>query len=184
MAIVHLPKLKEQAVSWACFLRWGRVPRVVANRVSSRWAATPPEPESRHATCPGLQDADDARKLLEAEGAEVLLLPYDLTEGDPTCHKIVQQVGGWVGGWVGAGGVGGWVVCREVKAGCRQVKEVSVGAAAGGAARQACWEGECALLLALLPRWGAAWQRVERPSLLLHSLSLNPPASQPACRPW
>ena len=114
MAIVHLPKLKEQAVSWACFLRWGRVPRVVANRVSSRWAATPPEPESRHATCPGLQDADDARKLLEAEGAEVLLLPYDLTEGDPTCHKIVQQVGGWVGrrggcGWVGGvqGGEGG-----------------------------------------------------------------------------
>jgi hypothetical protein len=138
VAIVHLPKLKEQAVSWACFLRWGRVPRVVANRISSRWAATPPEPELRHATCPGLQDADDARKLLEAEGAEVLLLPYDLTEGDPTCRKIVQQVGGWVGwvgGWVGAGGVGGWV--GGVQAGAGRCREVSVGAAARGARRAA-----------------------------------------------
>lgn len=44
-----------------------------------------------------LQDADDAKKMIEAEGSEVLLLPADLSEGDATCQKIVGQVGpaGW-----------------------------------------------------------------------------------------
>ena len=37
----------------------------------------------------------------------MLLLPFDLTEGDPTCQKIVQQVGGWIG----------WGLCNRVGCG-------------------------------------------------------------------
>jgi hypothetical protein len=50
-----------------------------------------------------LQDAEDARRLIEAEGSEALLLPADLSEGDATCQKIVSQVGSCV--LEGGGGV-------------------------------------------------------------------------------
>ena len=39
------------------------------------------------------QDADEARKLIEAEGGtEALLIPADLSEGQEVCQKIVDQV--------------------------------------------------------------------------------------------
>jgi hypothetical protein len=38
------------------------------------------------------QDADDAKKLIEAEGSEAFLIAADLSEGEEACKKIVQSV--------------------------------------------------------------------------------------------
>lgn len=43
---------------------------------------------------PPPQDAEDARKLIEAEGVEALLIPADLSEGEDTCQGIVKQARG------------------------------------------------------------------------------------------
>lgn len=38
-----------------------------------------------------LQDAEDARKLIEAEGSETMLISADLSEGENVCEEIVKQ---------------------------------------------------------------------------------------------
>lgn len=37
------------------------------------------------------QDAEEARRLFEGEGAEALLLPCDLSEGEETCKALVDK---------------------------------------------------------------------------------------------
>ncbi|PSC75991.1 NAD(P)-dependent oxidoreductase [Micractinium conductrix] len=37
-------------------------------------------------------DADEAKKLIEAEGVEAMLIPADLSEGEEACRCIVEQV--------------------------------------------------------------------------------------------
>lgn len=39
------------------------------------------------------QDAEDARKMIEHEGAEAILLAEDLSQGEEVCKRIVDQVG-------------------------------------------------------------------------------------------
>jgi len=47
-----------------------------------------------HSPQPQLQDADDAKKLIEKEGSEALSIPCDLAEGEETCKRIVDQARG------------------------------------------------------------------------------------------
>ena len=45
-----------------------------------------------------MRDADDAKKLIEAEGSQALSIPCDLAEGEETCKRIVDQARGAAGG--------------------------------------------------------------------------------------
>ena len=78
-------------------------------------AAPDPRPSTPALPCPATpptQDADDACKLIQAEGSEALSCPLDLAEGEETCRRLVEQVWGRVRGL-------GERACAGRSTGCR-----------------------------------------------------------------